>query len=250
VRAARFAAPGETEVSVYLRGPVDTAMPHLDNLLQFFVPLTFLAIWALTSLFNREAQQLPPRVGRPQPPTGPGQGVSSATVRPESLKRDPTLRWASPTAGDRPAQRRPVGRPDEEILIIEETRRPLGQAATRPGAGATSRRGSRNRPAPAPSPKRTEPSSLRPLSGAYGSSQPMNRQLELNPLAMPYSPLMVKAPSDLAKAVSEATVEAVRPVPVWDDFRLLLNSPSKLREAIVVSEILQPPLALRRRKGS
>ena len=50
----------------------DPAMPHIDNLFQFIVPLTFLAIWALTSLFNREAPPLPQRMGRPQPPGGPG----------------------------------------------------------------------------------------------------------------------------------------------------------------------------------
>ena len=44
----------------------------IDNLFQFIVPLTFLAIWALTSLFNREAPPLPQRMGRPQPPGGPG----------------------------------------------------------------------------------------------------------------------------------------------------------------------------------
>ena len=36
---------------------------RLEFLLQFIVPLTFLAIWALTSLLNRDAQPLPPRPG-------------------------------------------------------------------------------------------------------------------------------------------------------------------------------------------
>ena len=33
---------------------------RIANLFQFIVPLTFLAIWAPTSLLNREAQPLPP----------------------------------------------------------------------------------------------------------------------------------------------------------------------------------------------
>jgi len=41
------------------------------NLFQFIVPLTFLAIWALTSLLNRDAQPLPPRPMRPPAPPGP-----------------------------------------------------------------------------------------------------------------------------------------------------------------------------------
>src|SRR5437764_360870 len=122
------------------------------NLLQFIVPLTFLAIWALTSLFNREAQPLPPRMGRPQNPNGPGPGPAGGggstlnALRSEAANRDPSLRWASPTAADRTGTRRPVGRPDDEILIIEETRRPAGASpspATRPGTAGGNRRGSR-----------------------------------------------------------------------------------------------------------
>jgi len=224
---------------------------HIDNLFQFIVPLTFLAIWALTSLFNREAQPLPPRVGRPQPPNGPGKGVASATVRSEALNRDPSLRWSSPPAGDRPVSRRPAGRPDEEILIIEETRRPSAASATRSSAGGATRRGARTRTAPAGTPKRSEVISPRPLTGALGSTIPipqqMTRQLELNPLAMPHSPLLASAPSNITSTVSEPTRMPSRPVPITDDFRLLLNNPAKLREGIIVSEILQPPLALRRR---
>src|SRR5436190_34588 len=108
-----------------------------ENLFQFIVPLTFLAIWALTSLFNREAQPLPPK---------------------------------------------------------------------RPEADAT-----------------------RPLSGSLGTPLPTNRSLELNPLAMPHSPLLGSESRNIAKTIAEPTREASRPIPVWDDFRLLLNSPAKLR---------------------
>ena len=69
--------------------------------------LTFLAIWALTSLFNREAPPLPQRTGRPQPPGGPGSGPGGAVLRSEALNRDPSLRWAPPAAADRPVVRRP-----------------------------------------------------------------------------------------------------------------------------------------------
>ena len=43
---------------------------RFEILVQFIVPLTFLAIWALTSLLNRDAQPLPPRPGRPPGPGG------------------------------------------------------------------------------------------------------------------------------------------------------------------------------------
>jgi hypothetical protein len=229
---------------------------HIDisNLFQFIVPLTFLAIWALTSLFNREAPPLPQRVGRPQPPGGPGSGPGGAVVRSEALNRDPSLRWAPPAGSDRPGVRR-AGRPDDEILIIEENRRPAAQSptnagATRPAAGSGARRGSRPRPA-APAPKRPEPTASRPLSGTLAPSNamtPMARHLDLNPLNLPASPLMPSDPRDLARTISEPTRQASRPALVWDDYKLLVSTPSKLREAVLVSEILQPPLSLRRRR--
>ena len=225
---------------------------HIDNLFQFIVPLTFLAIWALTSLFNREAPPLPQRMGRPQPPGGPG----SAILRSEALNRDPSLRWAPPSAPDRPVVRRPPGRPDEEILIIEETRRPAASssanaAASRSGTGGGARRGTRPRPAAPATPKRTEPATPRALSGTLassGSMAPMARQLDLNPLNLPPSPLLASDPRDLARTVAEPTRQASRPALIWDDYKLLVSTPAKLREAVLVSEILQPPLALRKRR--
>jgi len=44
---------------------------RFEILIQFIVPLMFLAIWALTSLLNRDAQPLPPRPGRPPGAGGP-----------------------------------------------------------------------------------------------------------------------------------------------------------------------------------
>src|SRR5215472_16137044 len=49
---------------------------RLEILLQFIVPLTFLAIWALTALLNRDAQPLPPRPNRGLGPGGPRAGVA------------------------------------------------------------------------------------------------------------------------------------------------------------------------------
>ena len=76
----------------------------------------------------------------------------------------------------------------------------------------------------------------------------MARQLDLNPLNLPASPLMTSHPQDLARTISEPTRQAARPALIWDDYKLLVSTPSKLREAVLVSEILQPPLALRNRR--
>ena len=97
---------------------------RLEFLLQFIVPLTFLAIWALTSLLNRDAQPLPPRPGAgrgPGPgvgrgmagggfsPSGRGElagpGRSASPARPASspmVDRSAPARWSSAPVQGRP----------------------------------------------------------------------------------------------------------------------------------------------------
>lgn len=227
---------------------------RLENFLQFIVPMSILAIWALTSLFNREAQPLPPRPNRPPVPPGTRPtGVAvppmrQAERRPEPAPRDPAQRWQLPAPGDRPgAPRRPPVRPDEEIVILESgPRRPNPPAPQRPGQ----RRGARTKPAAgAPAAKRAEPSSPRALTAsmAQDAAPQIGRFLELNPLARLHSPLSTQESHDVARA---AAPDSLRTVPTTTtvlsrDVASLLNSPDKLREAIILNEILQPPLALR-----
>src|SRR5689334_15553821 len=101
---------------------------HIDNVVQLIVPLTFVAIWALTAIFNRDAQPLPPRQGRPPGPGGPRTAGGTAPNRPlerrpEGLTREPPLRWSAPPAAPKAAPgglargRAFEGR-DEDILII------------------------------------------------------------------------------------------------------------------------------------
>ena len=76
----------------------------LEILLQFIVPLTFLAIWALTSLLNRDAQPLPPRPNRGLGPGDSGPGLSS--VRRSDLTGPPRYQGAGrlpSSAAERPS---------------------------------------------------------------------------------------------------------------------------------------------------
>jgi hypothetical protein len=229
----------------------------IDQLFQFLVPLAFLAIWALTSLFNRAAHPLPPRTGRPPDPTGPKPSDPSPTMRPverraEPPPRDPTLRWSSPRA-EPSAARRPPARPDDEIVILEsETRRPVTPPRPSPGAGTSPRRAARAKPATTASPKRPEPSSPRALSGS--GTSPMTSQLTRS---MEVKPLMHATSSPLTnvEASSASKATPIRPVSQdathSSDFRPSMVSPEKIREGIIMSELLQLPLALRprRRRG-
>lgn len=58
-------------------------MGRLEAISQFIVPLIFLAIWALTSLLNREGQPLPQRPARPGGRPGPN-ALGPAARREES----------------------------------------------------------------------------------------------------------------------------------------------------------------------
>src|SRR5262249_11730354 len=133
---------------------------RLEFLLQFIVPLTFLAIWALTSLLNRDAQPLPqrPGVGR-MPGPGPartsvGGGFSPATrealsgptrytpaARPATpaAERSTPARWSPATAQGRPTAGPPRA-VDEGIVILDsETRPAQGSSSFSPSASASSR---------------------------------------------------------------------------------------------------------------
>ena len=107
----------------------------LEFLLQFIVPLTFLAIWALTSLLNRDAQPLPPRPGAGR---GPGVGTGAGRGRRGILAR----RAGRPDAGARVA--RSPGVPDAGpvragAMVLGDRAR---TAFVRPDAGR--RRGDRD----------------------------------------------------------------------------------------------------------
>jgi hypothetical protein len=223
---------------------------RIDHLFQFIVPLTFLAIWALTSLFNREAQPLPPRTGRAPNPAGPRPGGGLPIPprpperRPESLNRDPNQRWANP-----PPPRRPSGRPDDDILIIEsEPRRTSPTSATPPRSGtAAPKRPARSRPAP-PAAKRPEPAPPRTLSSSMGGlTHPLARLQEVDLHKDSQAPLPPPEEHDLTKLPANDPPRTMfRPGAISFDARGALVTPSTLREALILNEILRPPLAIRR----
>lgn len=230
---------------------------RFENIFQFIVPLTFFAIWALTSLFNREAQPLPPRSGRPPGPNGPRPTPTASPDAPRPVERgadrsqrDPTMRWTKPSAPDRPPVRRPPAMEDvgNDVLRIpaEPARRPPPQKAV---SGPEPRRAARSRPAPSAPPKRTEPTRPEPSQASalsrsmeHDIALPVNRRLVLD--SMPES-LAAATATDMGLS-APLPERAASPAPLaGNDLGLLLASPSKLHQAIILNELFQPPLALR-----
>jgi hypothetical protein len=249
----------------------------LEILLQFIVPLSFLAIWALTSLLNRDAQPLPPRPTRGPGPGGMRPGLPpSDRGEPGGAARYQVAGRLSPAAGERPGaaqwsgplvqdRRGGLGRatgPDPGIVILESQVReaqpassssnfsPSSAASARAARGTTTRRGPlRGRSAPAAaSLKPVEPERPRALTGLVSQALvPKKAQhLEITPLASPLKPLS----ASLTKASAGTSPEppGAHPLPTAlssGELRTMLASPGKLREVALLTELLQPPLALR-----
>jgi len=244
--------------------------------IQFFVLLAIMAIWAVTSLLSREAQPLPPRpMRRPLPdgtrpsPLGrstsvnPG-GYAETAGRPSGGMpvRSPSGRWAEPSAAGpaRPAHGRGVA--NDEIVVIESDvrgSRPLSgtsslspsAAAARNPRGSQPRRASRGRATSNANPNRpAEQGQPRALTNQVTQSMALkkNRPLEISPLDTPPTPFGIPL-SHLATSALREQPKSWDVPPAFDSaaLRTMLASKNKLREAALLSEILQPPLALRPR---
>ena len=184
---------------------------RFDILIQFLVPLAIMAMWALTSLLNKEAQPLPTRgtapntgPGRSNPPSGRGEPVSASRYQPPaaSVERAPAQRWPEGNPSARPGPLR-SGVTDEGFMIIGPDNRgnrpqpSSGPQPASPGSGRNSRgpqtrRGSRVRPAPITGPPRPkEADHQRALTSLVNQSlaQKKNRPLEITPLASSLAPI-------------------------------------------------------------
>jgi hypothetical protein len=78
-----------------------------------------------------------------------------------------------------------------------------------------------------------------------------NKPLAIAPLASPISKLTVpltQATTSSQFAPSRDVSAAVAPTLTGAEVRKMLASPTKLREVALLTEILQPPLALRHRR--
>ena len=204
-------------------------------ILRAIVPISFVAIWALTALFNRESKGFPTRPPGPPPsPPGPRPG-------------DPTMRWAPPSPSQAPGVRRvPIG--DDDILIIQnDPSRPARPAPSRAPQVAGLRRPVKGRPSPPPARKVDPPVTRTKLGGVNQNvNQQLARPIELTPLTT-IAPMATNSSTDLAHAPSAPSKTSA--VVTVSTLIPLMNDPRRLREAFIVNELFLPPLAMRGNRG-
>jgi len=244
---------------------------RLEHLYEFIVPLIFVAIWAVTWMLNRDTQPLPPRAAgrrrgdeqdRPDRQglneferefrSEPSFGASSSSARNES---------SVPRAYGRTGRPEPVLGSGEAIVFTEPVREKpstgLDQSrGSQPTRGAQSRKGGRGKGVVGGKAKSrpTPPEKTRELTQEVSTSmaQLKGRTLELTPLNLPLSPLIslpLTQSGERPPGVSASGTPAFARRPeTLTDVRVTLADPARLREILIWSELMQPPLALR--KGS
>lgn len=261
---------------------------QIEVLLKAIVPLSLLAIWALTALFNREGKPLPNRVGGPSAnPYGPnpgsavGSGVTSRPLRPapppgrpspaprpatlpnsvapSSVNRPPTLRWGPPGSGvSGGGTSRTVGN-DDDIVIIETSPGRPGSSSDcpSPGVGTYSGQGRgvgparRSKPkavAGPPRPTRSSEETSTPDRGLSGVSQSVNQQLSAS--SMTVQPLSVQSIASSVVVVGDASGRLDHGPSPARSVIAALHDPIRVKEAILINEILSPPVSMRKRSGS
>jgi hypothetical protein len=240
------------------------------EIIQFIVPLAFLAIWALTALLNRDNQPLPSRpmgggfaddssraqstVGRVAP-TGPARYLGAADRVPLPADAKPPARWSTALPQERQgADRRPIY--EDGVTILESDSRgtragsSLVRPASRGGRVQSTKRGSRGRTNVAASPARpSDPAKPRALSGLVSQSlaEGKARPLAIAPLTAPLAPIDLPLAQSISTSVTGAAPTSRPSLSVTSaEIRSRLASPAQLREVAVLSEILQPPVSLRR----
>ena len=258
---------------------------RFEILIQFIVPLMFLAIWALTSLLNRDAQPLAaasgPAAGRGRstaaeplarparaPLRRPGKsGASTCLIRPwRSSRRCGQAPLPPPTL----ANGRFSALRSRTWTTPSSTSRmtPPGEARLRP-TSAPGNRGERlfgitpapREPSNAKGPGagqspatgacgqgRAEPKTHRALSDQVNQSMALqrNKPLEITPLFTSLAPLSL--PLTQASVAPQVQQErgTANPVTLSGlDIRKMLSDPGKLREFALLTEVLQPPVSLR-----
>lgn len=204
---------------------------QVEILIKLIIPAILLIFWALSNLFNREGAAV--------------QGRGAPGARP------------MPRPGDRPrpvattARPVPPKRPNEEVFVIRsETNEPPGRSNNQPPGRSNSpqkRNSNRGKGSQSSQPRRPDAPKPRHVD-LFDAKIPMNvnqsvtKPLEIRPLTESVADTRIETvPSNPSMAVG------LTPPSTIADLRVGLATQGRIREALLLNEILQPPMALRNR---
>lgn len=200
---------------------------NIDNLFKLLVPAIFLILWALNQLFNKENN---PQAGRPGGSLGPRPGSRPATIPPRPAPGNTRPEVADPRNPYAASRTTPPTASEDGIVILRsETVRPPTAPRTTP---KEPRRNPRNRPAR---------SGQAPGDGRSGRAarEPRRESPEPRPAVVPnrLSPSQNQGPPLLIGVTTPITAT---------EMRRALTQKERIREAVLISELLRPPVAMRR----
>jgi hypothetical protein len=230
-----------------------------EILAKLIVPAFFLIVWALNQIFNKETPATPARGNRPVGPPGGGRPPGPPQP-PKQREEDRAFAAADPKSGvwtssaSSPRDNSPVViAGDDEIVILssETVRRPP------PAKARTQSSSSANRPRPNRRPRPPGPDGDTPQRLGGNISQSVRQTIERTPLdmkAITQSPPL-NVSTDLRSSHGSATMlsstasiaGSAGPAAELFDLQGAIRDRSRLREAFLLNELIQPPLALRNR---
>ncbi|MFO0959458.1 MAG: hypothetical protein U0800_18830 [Isosphaeraceae bacterium] len=194
---------------------------NLADLLKLIIPAIFLVIWAVNQLLGKEEVTAPPR-GQP---VGPRPGGLPPAPRPP-VSREVPQGWPSPSAAATPPRAKPKAdafADSDDIFVIRGDGDPFVRPAPKP---SIHRRAARSRPAAAP--KAPEPAAPKRLGAPL-------------PTGLTNTPIDVKLNERTSTSTPAIEPLTTPPHPLAE----LIRSPGRLREALLLNEILGPPRSLR-----
>lgn len=213
-------------------------MNNNELLIRLIIPALFLLAWALNQVMNKDARPEPPQRG---PLPDPFRNRLPPAQRPAGGTFVERFERTAPP----PPRPSPMMRPGEEIVIVETETRPLRPPSAATATPTPSRPGRRNR-----NPRRPQPAT--PPSGTAAKKGEPARQSTLSNLATGLTGAPVNVPvggiNGMSPGIADADPRLFNQSPALDELRDAIASPDRIRQAILLNEILQPPLALRGRR--
>jgi hypothetical protein len=211
-------------------------MRNIEIVLKLLVPILFLVVWALNQVLSRDAKQAPGPIARKPPVPPPGGGWGG----PASMER----RLGPNTGRDEvvilPGERRPAS-PQPSFAPTPQKApgpNPFEATAARGGAGQTARARKNRRqaattstPAPSAEPSRRVGAAVRPTGGMSAATA---------------TGIAASGPGSLLDT-DQTVIRIAKPNEALIALKAAMSTPRDMRQALILAEVLRPPVSMRRR---